>query len=107
MNRNRRTAPSNSTSSQHMFSSQNRPRRGVITVFAAFLMILMLAMVAFAVDVGYMMVSQAQLQIAADSAAMAAASNMSGTQAQMTTAAQTYGGYNKAAGKSVSIANSD
>jgi len=79
----------------------------VITVFAAFLMILMLGMVAFAVDVGYMMVEQTQLQSAADSAAMAAAANMSGIQSNMLSAAQQYGGYYNAGGKAVSIASSD
>src|ERR1700749_4210839 len=89
------------------FSQSAHSRRGVIAVFTAFLMIMMLAMVAFAVDVGYMMTQQAQLQVAADSAAMAAAANMSQTQATMTAAAQTFGAYNKAAGKAVNIASSD
>lgn len=82
-------------------------RRGVITVFAAFLMVMMLAMVAFAVDVGYMMTAQSQLQIAADSAAMAAAANISQGTSAMTSAAQTYSAYNKAVGKSVTMASSD
>ncbi|HEY2826057.1 MAG TPA: pilus assembly protein TadG-related protein [Pirellulales bacterium] len=76
-------------------------------MFAAFLMILMLGMVAFAVDVGYMMVAQTQLQAAADSAAMAAAANMSGTQSSILAAAQQYAGYHKAGGKTVSLTSSD
>jgi hypothetical protein len=70
-------------------------------------MILMLGMVAFAVDVGYMMVAQTQLQAAADSAAMAAAANMSGTQSSILAAAQQYAGYHKAGGKTVSLTSSD
>lgn len=93
--------------SQTELCRQKNPRRGVITVFAAFLMVMMLAMVAFAVDVGYMMTAQAQLQVAADSAAMAAAANMSAGQSTMLTAAQTYSALNKAVGKAVNLASSD
>jgi hypothetical protein len=70
-------------------------------------MVIMLGFVAFGVDVGYMMLVQTQLQSAADSAAMAAAANMSGTQTAMTTAAQTYAAYHKAAGTPVTLANAD
>jgi Flp pilus assembly protein TadG len=93
--------------SQTELRRQENPRRGVITVFAAFLMVMMLAMVAFAVDVGYMMTAQAQLQIAADSAAMAAAANMSAGSSAMLSAAQTYSANNKAVGKAVNLASSD
>jgi hypothetical protein len=70
-------------------------------------MIVMLGMCAFAIDVGYMMLVQTQLQVAADSAAMAAAANMSGTQTNMTTAAQQFAAYHKAAGSAVNLASSD
>lgn len=47
------------------------PRRGNIVVLSAFLMVVMMAMIAFSVDVGYMYTLQAQLQRSVDSAALA------------------------------------
>src|SRR5262245_35121272 len=49
-----------------------KDRRGTILVLSAILMVAMLAMIAFAVDVGYLQVARTQLQQAADSAAIAA-----------------------------------
>lgn len=51
-------------------------RRGNIVVFSAFLMILMMAMIAFAVDIGYMCTMRAQLQRAVDAAALAGAGDL-------------------------------
>ncbi|MEX2172817.1 MAG: pilus assembly protein TadG-related protein, partial [Pirellulaceae bacterium] len=51
-------------------------RRGNVIVLSAFLMIVMMAMVALAVDVGYMYTMQAQLQRAVDSAALAGAADL-------------------------------
>lgn len=48
-----------------------RARRGVILPFAAALMVAILGFVAFAVDIGYIKLSHAELQAAADAAAMA------------------------------------
>lgn len=47
-------------------------RRGVITVLAAILSIVVLGMVAFAVDIGYILSAKEELQRSADSAALAA-----------------------------------
>jgi len=52
---------------------RSRRRRGNILVLSVFLMILMMAMVAFAVDIGYLCLARAELQRTADSAADAAA----------------------------------
>ena len=79
-------------------------RRGAITVLAAILMVVMLGFVAFGVDVGYMLLVKTQLQVAADSAAMAAAANMAGTQSQMKAAALQYAGYHQA-GETSHVAN--
>jgi Flp pilus assembly protein TadG len=49
-----------------------RQRRGAISVLAAFMSVMVLAMVAFAVDVGYVLSSKQELQRTADAAAMAA-----------------------------------
>jgi Flp pilus assembly protein TadG len=52
------------------------PRTGAILPMVAILMIFLLAMVAFAVDLGYIAVVQKELQNAADSAALAGASQL-------------------------------
>ena len=51
-------------------------RRGVIVVFSALLMIVIFAMAAMAVDVGYLAVIRTQLQAAADAGALAAGNAM-------------------------------
>ena len=48
-------------------------RRGAIVVFSAFLMIMMLGMLAFSVDLGYMYTMESQLQRSVDAAALAGA----------------------------------
>src|SRR5438105_9704663 len=50
---------------------RKRARRGVIVPLAALLMVALLGMVAFAVDIGWMTVTQSELQNAADCAALA------------------------------------
>ena len=52
---------------------QARSRRGAIAVFTAFVMIAVLSMVAFGVDMGFIMVARADLQRSADAAAHAGA----------------------------------
>ncbi len=52
------------------------PRRGVVVVFVAILLIPLLAMVAFAVDIGYLKVVQGELQNAADAACLAGGSQL-------------------------------
>ena len=54
-----------------------------------------------------MLTVKTQLQVAADSAAMAAAANMSATQSQMDTIAQQFAAYHQAGGKAVTLQNSD
>jgi len=53
-------------------SRRYQQRRGAVFLLTLFLMVGLLAMVAFAVDVGYLCVARDQLQRSADSAAMAA-----------------------------------
>lgn len=95
--------------------NDRRSRRGAVAVLAAVLMVVMLGFIAFAVDVGYMMTVKTQLQVAADSAAMAAAGNLSGTSDNVLQAAQDFGSgkdssgklWHKAGGAQVSIATGD
>jgi len=56
--------------------TKHSPRRGAIVVLAAILLIVFLAIVAFAVDLGYVVMVQRQLQSAADAAALAGASQL-------------------------------
>jgi Flp pilus assembly protein TadG len=56
----------------NFFRSRNVQRRGAISVLAAFMSVLVLGMVAFAVDVGYVLSAKQELQRSADSAALAA-----------------------------------
>ncbi len=50
--------------------------RGAIAVLAAFLLVVLLGMVAFAIDVGYIAYAKAELQRSADAAALAAATEL-------------------------------
>ncbi len=82
-------------------------RRGVIAVFAAVLFIVMLGMVAFAVDLGYVAMMKTQLQAAADSSALAAAGSSNMTEAGMTQVAQAFAQYHRVAGRQVVLNSSD
>ena len=55
-----------------LFSRQAHKRHGAITIFAAILSIVVLSMVSFAVDIGYVLSSKEELQRTADAAALAA-----------------------------------
>ncbi|TWT99136.1 hypothetical protein Pla108_00690 [Botrimarina colliarenosi] len=75
-----------------MYALRNRnlrqgDRRGAITVLAAIFSIVMLGMVAFSVDVGYVLSVKEELQRTADAAAMAAAWNYASGLADEATAA--------------------
>src|SRR5688500_5837104 len=56
-----------------LFMARVESRRGAIVVMAAVLLIILLAMVAFAVDSGYMLTVRTELQRAADAGAIAGA----------------------------------
>ena len=55
-----------------MIRRQKQKRRGTILVMAAILAIVLLSMVAFSVDVGYVLTAKEELQRTADASAMAA-----------------------------------
>ncbi len=66
---------------------RRRDRSGSIVVLALFLMVIMLSIVALAVDIGYLQVASSELQRSADAAAIAATwelLNAQGPQAGMT-----------------------
>ena len=82
-------------------------RRGAIAVLSTALFVVMLAMVAFAVDIGYMAMVRAQLQVAADSAALAAAGSSNQSWSGMVQVAQAFAQYHKVAARSVVLNASD
>jgi Flp pilus assembly protein TadG len=90
------------------FVNRHGPRRrGVILVLTAVLLVLLLGLIALAVDIGYIFVARAQLQVAADSAVLAAAATMGNTQDTATQAAIQFGGLNKVGNQYVQIKTSD
>lgn len=91
----------------HVGSSKRRWRRGTIIVLSAFLMILMLGMVGFSVDLGYILLVKTELQVAADSAALAAGANMSSSKQDLRTIAKNYTKMHTAGGHKIKIKNSD
>src|SRR5580704_11651015 len=96
-------------------------RRGAVTPLAAILLVFLLGMVAFSVDMGYVVLTETELQSAADAAALAGseqlmqgfvqynlpnqstanqASILSTYQTNARTVAKNYAGYNAAGGVS-------
>ena len=84
-----------------------RHRRGAIAVLAALMLVLLLGMIAFAIDVGYISMVSTQLQAAADSAALAAAGASSQSTSAIQQVAQTFAGYHSVAGRLVQLSASD
>jgi Flp pilus assembly protein TadG len=76
-------------------------------LLAVFLVVVLLGMIAFAVDLGYLMMAKTQLQNAADSAALAAAGSMGQSQAISTQTAQTFASQNLIGQQPVQLASSD
>jgi Flp pilus assembly protein TadG len=60
----------------HASKRNKSQRRGAILLLTALMIVLILGMIAFAVDTGYILVAKTQLQTAADSAALAGAAKM-------------------------------
>jgi hypothetical protein len=88
-------------------SSARPSRRGAIMIFAAIILVMMFAFVAFSVDVGYMTMTKAQLQNAADAAAMAGVRELSNSDAAVRTVAKAIALENSAAGAPVDLVDAD
>jgi hypothetical protein len=82
-------------------------REGTILILAAVLMVMMLAMVAFGLDLGYVNLTRTQLQSAADSAAMASSAVLGRDDVSIGEVAKKYASLHAAGGKSVQLADSD
>lgn len=83
-------------------------RRGAVILLTALMIVFILAMVAFSLDMGYILVVRNRLQVAADAAALAGAANI-GNQTAARTAAKAIASQNIAGSASdmVSLADSD
>lgn len=88
-------------------SSSHPPRRGAILVLSAILLVVLLGMLAFSVDVGYMMLVRTQLQAAADSAALAGASQLGRTHHEIHTTADRFAAYHRAGNATVRLLPED
>ncbi len=76
-------------------------RRGATLVLVAVMMVVLLGMIAFAVDVGYVCLTRSQVQNAADAASVAAAAQLASGMDVATAAAVEFAGYNWVGGKPV------
>ena len=84
------------------------PRRGAITVLGALLAILILGVVAFAVDIGQIVLVRTQLQVAADSAALATAALDANTSLEeVIGTAEQFAGYHSAGGTELKLNPAD
>jgi len=82
-------------------------RRAAVIVLFLFCLIGLLGMMAFAVDVGYIVLVRTQLQAAADSAAMAAAAQLGTSTGQVVNTAQEYAGFHSVGGKALNLGTND
>ena len=82
-------------------------RRGAVAVLAAVMFVVLLGMIAFAVDIGYIGLARTQLQTAADSAALAAAGSSGKSEAEIVQTAQDFANANMAAGRHIQLNSND
>jgi hypothetical protein len=82
-------------------------RRGSIAALATLLLVVIVAFLAFSIDFGYMVVTESELQNAADAGAMSGARALSGGRAAAIAAAKTWAGKNIAACQAVAIDDED
>lgn len=83
------------------------PRRGAMLLLFAALLVVVLGLAAFAVDIGFITLTRTQLQVAADSAAMAAAATMAKSPGEVLAVARQYAGYHIAGGRPVRLNDQD
>ena len=100
-------------------STRSQRRNGNILVLSALMMVVTMAIVAFALDVGTLLVARTELQRAADSAALSAAwdlidqnalsgtTNVTNLSTQARSTAVTYASYNTVLSQGLNVATSD
>ncbi len=82
-------------------------RRGAALVLGAFMIIFLLGMAALAVDLGYLFLVRTQLQVAADSGAMAGAARLAESKAEVVGTAQAFADRHVAGGRNVQLQPGD
>jgi Flp pilus assembly protein TadG len=82
-------------------------RRAVILLLTVFLIVVFLALIAFAVDMGCIVLGRTQLQVAADSSALAAAASMNLPRSEMESIAKQFAAKNMVGARSVVIQSQD
>ncbi|GFE58410.1 hypothetical protein AOG1_22900 [Geobacter sp. AOG1] len=83
-----------------------KDKKGIALVYIALMLVVIMAFVGLAIDIGYMYVAKGQLQNAADAAALAAATQLPDS-TNVKAEAKKFAASNKAAGESVTITDSD
>ena len=78
-------------------------RRGAIVLLTAIFLMIAFVLLAFAVDIGFMVTTQAELQNAADAGALAGARRLMEGSQPARTAASTAAAANKSAGQAIAI----
>ena len=92
---------------QPLHSGQKRSRRGTTLAMMALSLVVILGMVAFALDVGYLVLVRTQLQIAADAGALAAAATTNLPHDEMLAEASHFVSRHAAGGESVELRSED
>ncbi len=87
--------------------SYNADRRGIMLVVVAICLIAVMAFVAFSVDLGYIVVTESELQNAADAGALSGAKEIHNGRNAAIAAAQLWASKNVAAGVSVEVTTED
>ena len=82
-------------------------RRGILLVLATVLLIVIFAFVSLTVDVGYIAITKAQLQSAADAAALGSAPELAFGEVAVRETGKSLALMNSAAGKPVQFVDSD
>ncbi len=90
-----------------LISTKRARRKGAIAVLFLFLLIVLLAMIAFAVDIGYITLVRTELQSAADSSALAAASGYFEDPNQARAYAKSYAEMHRAAGDNIDLVTNE
>ena len=78
-----------------------------ITVWAAMLLVVLVAMIAFGVDVGYIVLARTQMQVAVDSATMAAAAVMADSDSAVLYEANRFASQHQLGSQPITLADSD
>lgn len=84
-------------------SAKRNRRRGAIVVFAAFCLVIVIGFLAFTIDLGYINVTEAELQNAADASAVSGARALSQGRNEAIAAAVYWASKNIAGGKAVEV----